>query len=141
MWSEGRTEWQPLSSIPELWAQINNSSAPGTYLFSLFRYCCCYYLWILGSDLFFFVVSANDDVDEFERWQNEIKEAEAQVEGSQLGSGEDPERPSTPPEGEEDFTDDDGTKYKWDKNLRVWVPQVGPLHVIFICCYTLLNMF
>ncbi|CAL0316648.1 unnamed protein product [Lupinus luteus] len=108
VWSEGRTEWQPLSSIPELWEQINNnhqephsSTAAG---------------------------SAND-IDEFERWQNEIKEAEAQVEDSQVGSFSgnvceaDPERPTTPPEGEQEFTDDDGTKYKWDKNLRVWVPQ------------------
>ena len=23
VWSEGRTEWQPLSSIPELWMEIN----------------------------------------------------------------------------------------------------------------------
>ncbi|XP_019427745.1 PREDICTED: splicing factor U2AF-associated protein 2-like isoform X1 [Lupinus angustifolius] len=108
VWSEGRTEWQPLSSIPELWQQItNHHQEPQSSTAA---------------------VSGND-VDEFERWQNEIKEAEAQAEGSQVGSfsgnvGEaDPERPSTPPEGEEEFTDDDGTKYKWDKNRRVWVPQ------------------
>lgn len=83
------------------------------------------------------VVSADaDDVDEFEKWQKEIKEAEAQVEGSELGSfsgdvvvgdaaEEDSERPSTPPDGEEEFTDDDGTIYKWDRNIRAWVPQVG----------------
>ncbi|XP_019427746.1 PREDICTED: splicing factor U2AF-associated protein 2-like isoform X2 [Lupinus angustifolius] len=105
---QGRTEWQPLSSIPELWQQItNHHQEPQSSTAA---------------------VSGND-VDEFERWQNEIKEAEAQAEGSQVGSfsgnvGEaDPERPSTPPEGEEEFTDDDGTKYKWDKNRRVWVPQ------------------
>ncbi|RZC55890.1 hypothetical protein C5167_014794 [Papaver somniferum] len=33
------------------------------------------------------------------------------------------ERPSTPPDGEEEFTDDDGTVYKWDRGLRAWVPQ------------------
>lgn len=83
------------------------------------------------------VVSADaDDVDEFEKWQKEIKEAEAQVEGSEFGSfsgdvvgggvaEEDSERPSTPPDGEEEFTDDDGTTYKWDRNIRAWVPQVG----------------
>lgn len=69
------------------------------------------------------------------KFQNEIREAEAHAEGSEFGffsgnvgygvGGADSERPSTPPEGEEEFTDDDGTKYKWDKNLRVWVPQVG----------------
>lgn len=81
-----------------------------------------------------YVVSAQD-VDEFEKWQKEIQEAEAQVEGSEFGSftadvggsvaGADSERPSTPPDGEDEFTDDDGTKYKWDRKLRVWVPQVG----------------
>lgn len=79
------------------------------------------------------------DNDEFERWQNEIKEAEAQVEGSEFESvssnvgaelgGGDSDRPLTPPEGEEEFTDDDGTKYKWDRNLRVWIPQVGAWHL------------
>ncbi|KAG2402167.1 uncharacterized protein HKW66_Vig0233630 [Vigna angularis] len=112
VWSEGRSEWQPLSSVSDLWTQINQQ----------------------GSD-FSTAVSAHD-VDEFERWEKEIKEAEAQVEGSDFGSfsgnvgstaaGEDSERPSTPPEGEEEFTDDDGTVYKWDRNLRAWVPQEYP---------------
>uniref|UniRef100_A0A1D1YVL5 HIV Tat-specific factor 1 n=1 Tax=Anthurium amnicola TaxID=1678845 RepID=A0A1D1YVL5_9ARAE len=35
------------------------------------------------------------------------------------------ERPTTPPEGEQEFTDDDGTTYKWDRGLRAWVPQDG----------------
>jgi len=75
------------------------------------------------------VYAEAEDVDEFEKWQKEIKEAEAQVEASEFsggGVGEDVERPSTPPDGEEEFTDDDGT-YKWDKSLRAYkrVPQVG----------------
>ncbi|KAF9587664.1 hypothetical protein IFM89_004496 [Coptis chinensis] len=28
-----------------------------------------------------------------------------------------------PPDGEEEFVDDDGTSYKWDRGLGVWVPQ------------------
>lgn len=75
-----------------------------------------------------FAVPSNDD--EFEKWQKEIREAEA--EGGSLsrtfaGALEegDNDRPSTPPEGEEEFTDDDGTTYKWDRSLRAWVPQVG----------------
>ncbi|KAK7278293.1 hypothetical protein RJT34_23319 [Clitoria ternatea] len=111
VWSEGRSEWQPLSSIPDLCAHVNHQRPDSSTAGSV------------------------DDVDEFERWQNEIKEAEAQAKGSEFGSfsgnvvdsvagGElDSERPSTPPEGEEEFTDDDGTKYKWDRNLRAWVPQ------------------
>ena len=29
-----------------------------------------------------------------------------------------------PPEGEEEFVDDDGTKYSWDRKIGSWVPQV-----------------
>eukprot|EP00850_Spirogloea_muscicola_P008763 SM000047S16902 [mRNA] locus=s47:600587:604523:- [translate_table: standard] len=39
------------------------------------------------------------------------------------GNGHDREQPGTPPEGEREFEDDDGTKYKWDGALRAWVPQ------------------
>lgn len=42
------------------------------------------------------------------------------------------ERPTTPPEGEEEFTDDDGTPYKWDRVLRAWVPQVLFLGTFFM---------
>lgn len=56
----------------------------------------------------------DDDDDDFEKWRKQLGEAEA-----------DSDRPLTPPEGEEEFTDDDGTKYKWDRGLRAWVPQVG----------------
>lgn len=139
VWSEGRSEWQPLSSVSDLWTQINrqglDSSAAGMtfLLFCLGFPNIIIFIWgALECDLY--VVSAHD-VDEFERWEKEIQEAEAQVEGSDFGSfagnvggtaaGEDSERPSTPPEGEEEFTDDDGTVYKWDRNLRAWVPQVG----------------
>ncbi|KAI4302074.1 hypothetical protein L6164_035291 [Bauhinia variegata] len=104
-WSEGRIEWQPLSSIPELYQQGTDYST---------------------------TVSTHDN-DEFERWQNEIKEAETQAEGINFGSvpsnvvdevgGGNSDRPMTPPDGEEEFTDDDGTTYKWDRNLRAWVPQ------------------
>lgn len=76
-----------------------------------------------------------DGSDEFEKWQREIREAEAETERLKTGSVsrntgdafgfDDQDRPLTPPEGEEEFTDDDGTRYKWDRNLRAWVPQVG----------------
>lgn len=33
-------------------------------------------------------------------------------------------RPAIPPDGEQEFTDDDGTHYKWDRVIRAWVPQV-----------------
>uniref|UniRef100_A0A2N9GCG5 RRM domain-containing protein n=1 Tax=Fagus sylvatica TaxID=28930 RepID=A0A2N9GCG5_FAGSY len=105
VWSEGRGEWQPLSSIPGLLTGISQQGA----------------------------VHSNDD--EFEKWQKEVREAEAAAEADGLNSGIlsgnvggdfgefDHDRPSTPPEGEEEFTDDDGTVYKWDRGLRAWVPQ------------------
>nr|GMC76961.1 splicing factor U2AF-associated protein 2 [Ipomoea batatas] len=78
VWTEGRTDWQPLSSIPGLLADIPQQSTG----------------YPTG------VTSVNDE-DEFEKFQKEVKEAEAEI-------NDDLDRPSTPPEGEEEFTDDDG---------------------------------
>lgn len=96
VWAEGRSEWQPLSLVPGLITEVSQQ-APSS--------------------------SVNDD--EFERWQNEVRSAEVEAEGGVLNqdSVDTRERPSTPPDGEEEFTDDDGTTYKWDKGLGVWVPQ------------------
>lgn len=111
VWAEGRSEWQPLSSIPGLLTGISQQGAG--------------YSTTLHS---------NDD--EYEKWQEVVREAEAAaaaevdglksefLSGNVGDSGEfDLDRPSTPPEGEEEFTDDDGTVYKWDRGLRAWVPQ------------------
>ncbi|KAE8661463.1 pentatricopeptide repeat-containing protein [Hibiscus syriacus] len=76
-------------------------------------------------------VTSNDigGSDEFEKWQIKITEAERLKNGFvsiSTGDGfsfDDQDRPLTPPEDEEKFTDDDGTRYKWDKSLRAWVPQ------------------
>ncbi|KAI4377960.1 hypothetical protein MLD38_015510 [Melastoma candidum] len=51
-------------------------------------------------------VTLNGD-DEFEQWQQEVTQAEVEAEA----------------EGEEEFVDDDGTLYKWNHALKVWVPQ------------------
>uniref|UniRef100_A0A7C8ZS16 GYF domain-containing protein n=1 Tax=Opuntia streptacantha TaxID=393608 RepID=A0A7C8ZS16_OPUST len=95
VWAEGRSDWQPLSSVPELMTGVYHHgveySAPEP---------------------------TNND-DEYEKFQKEVKEAEAELQTDDF----DQDRPSTPPEGEEEFTDDDGTTYKWDRSLRVWVPQ------------------
>ena len=73
--------------------------------------------------------AAPDAEDDFEKFQKEVTEAEEEVEALK-GSAEDgDERPATPPDGEEEFTDDDGTIYKWDRTLRVWVPQVSIAHL------------
>jgi hypothetical protein len=43
----------------------------------------------------------------------------------QLAVDDPDERPTSPPDGVEEFTDDDGTIYKWDRTLRAMVPQVS----------------
>jgi HIV Tat-specific factor 1 len=92
VWSEGRTDWQPLSSVPGVLV-VTLSSGPTSVP----------------------LLSTNDE-DEFEKFQKEVKEAEVAV-------NDENERPSTPPGGEEEFVDDDGTTYKWDRSLRAWVPR------------------
>ncbi|KAL8111002.1 hypothetical protein AgCh_026677 [Apium graveolens] len=98
VWSEGRTEWQPLSAISGVITEISQQ------------------------------VPLPSNNDEYEQWQKEVMEAEAQAQAEMLKAeskeqADDAERPSTPPDGEEEFTDDDGTTYKWDRGLRAWVPQ------------------
>ncbi|XP_011077112.1 splicing factor U2AF-associated protein 2 isoform X3 [Sesamum indicum] len=96
VWSEGYSDWQPLSSVPGLLTDAPPQNA-------------------LGS-----VPVTSNEEDEFEKWQREVREAEAEAE---VNKNDDQDRPTTPPEGEEEFTDDDGTTYKWDRTLRAWVPQ------------------
>jgi HIV Tat-specific factor 1 len=101
-------------------------------------------LLLLEKTVLHFVLSAvssNDDEDEFEKWQREVKEAEAEAERLKNGSLpgntgddfgiDDSDRILSPPDGEDEFTDDDGTTYKWDRSLRAWVPQVGCHFVAF----------
>lgn len=80
----------------------------------------------------------SDSADDFAKWQKEISEADTKIlkNGRETDHGDIGEmsrrvetsledRPVTPPDGEEEFTDDDGTMYKWDHGLRAWVPQVN----------------
>lgn len=115
LWSEGRSEWLPLSSIPELFSEM-----------SIHRY---------DNP----IAGTADSGDDFTKWQKEITEAEAEAitltHGREVSDNGDigkiqkgiennlEDRPATPPEGEEEFTDDDGTMYRWDHGLRAWVPQ------------------
>ncbi|THU70824.1 hypothetical protein C4D60_Mb08t29060 [Musa balbisiana] len=116
LWSEGRSEWAPLSSIRELYAGMPIKKLDGS-----------------AADL-------PDEDDDFTKWQKEVQEAEAAAEalkngttmsvlaeggeGLQEGAGLGADdQPTTPPDGEEEFTDDDGSSYKWDRALRKWVPQ------------------
>ncbi|KAJ6429356.1 hypothetical protein OIU84_020896 [Salix udensis] len=152
VWSEGRSEWQPLSSIPELMSGISqqgsdNSTAALGYIDNEVEKL----QEVKEAGLEFVglrngshssneqnakhstLVSPNIDEDEFEKWKREVKEAEAEAErlkngslsgntGDDLGI-DDPDRVLSPPDGEDEFTDDDGTTYKWDGSLRAWVPQ------------------
>ncbi|KAH8496778.1 hypothetical protein H0E87_019502 [Populus deltoides] len=152
VWSEGRSDWQPLSSIPEL---MSGTSQQG----SDYSRAALPYNDNEGEKLqevreatlgsvglrngshsnneqkanYSTLVSSNDDEDEFEKWQREVKEAEAEAERLKNGSLpgntgddfgiDDSDRILSPPDGEDEFTDDDGTTYKWDRSLRAWVPQ------------------
>lgn len=87
--------------------------------------------WCLPCDVY--TVPSHVD-DEFEKWQREVREAEIEAERLKNGSASDSvggymgrdDHDGVPasPEGEDEFTDDDGTRYKWDRGLRAWVPQV-----------------
>ena len=111
---------------------LGENLLPPSFLILLVEAVLCYDL---------FAVSPNTDEDEFEKWKREVEEAEAEAErlkngslsgntGDDLGI-DDPDRVLSPPDGEDEFTDDDGTTYKWDGSLRAWVPQVGCHFVAF----------
>ncbi|KAL2941451.1 Splicing factor U2AF-associated protein 2, partial [Bienertia sinuspersici] len=126
VWAQGRTDWQPLSSVPELMTGLHCNATELSALVQEISLCYLVEIGLIHND--FLAVPASND-DEFEKWQKEVQEAEAEAmmlkDGSASGNldGIDEERPSTPPDGEEEFTDDDGTIYKWDRSLRAWVPQ------------------
>ncbi|KAL5707591.1 hypothetical protein ACHQM5_018480 [Ranunculus cassubicifolius] len=89
LWSQGRNNWTPLSSIPDLFSTISHATISQPH-------------------------SETDDPD-----ANQLE----QLTEALNGDGDADDRPSTPPDGEMEFTDDDGTHYKWDSRLRAWVPQ------------------
>lgn len=133
VWAEGRSEWQPMSSISGLVSGTSeqgisfSAAAPAMNATASSNN-------EKGADHSTAVTNnenGNVDDDEFEKWQREVREAEAEAKRLKNGSTstgnffgfDDHNRAATPPEGEEEFTDDDGTRYKWDKKLRAWAPQ------------------
>ncbi|CAI0408287.1 unnamed protein product [Linum tenue] len=141
VWSEGRSEWQSLSSVPELMSSISQQAPANGASIGETQDDVPVVQSVLEPHGFKDVnhgnteqqgplstaVLAHVDEDEFEKWKREVTEAEA----GQLINGSEPSTVgidhdavvSSPPEGEQEFTDDDGTTYKWDRSLRVWVPQ------------------
>ncbi|KAL8052300.1 hypothetical protein ABFX02_06G201813 [Erythranthe guttata] len=105
VWSEGCTDWQPLSSVHGLSIDVPPQNASNS-------------VHVTSNE-----ENTTNEEDEFEKWQREVREAEAEAEAEAASINDDIERPSTPPEGEEEFTDDDGTTYKWSRDLKAWVPQ------------------
>lgn len=140
----------PLSAIPELYTVISsrvpNYSTTGKYISKP-----QYNRQGVGRESYSAAYCADtlDNDDDFVKWQKEVREAEIEAEALKhsstsvvVGGLDEPkhsegngtlkdtetdvdDRPLTPPDGEEEFTDDDGTTYKWDRGLRAWVPQVG----------------
>ncbi|KAJ6350470.1 hypothetical protein OIU78_006605 [Salix suchowensis] len=162
VWSEGRSEWQPLSSIPELMSGISqqgsdNSTAALGYndneveKLQEVREAGLEFVGLRNGShssneqnaKHSTLVSPNIDEDEFEKWKREVKEAEDEAErlknGSLSGNTgddpgiDDPDRVLSPPDGEDEFTDDDGTTYKWDRSLRAWVPQILEMDDFGLC--------
>lgn len=132
LWAEGTTDWVPLSSIPELHSMIprTNNNMPGEAALYQDKGSQGSSVYLADS------VEAPEGDDDFTKFQKEVREAE--LDAFKRGVNDDREesrrnlldedagdRPSTPPDGEEEFVDDDGTVYKWDRSLRAWVPQVG----------------
>ncbi|XP_011009865.1 PREDICTED: splicing factor U2AF-associated protein 2-like [Populus euphratica] len=158
VWSEGRSEWQPLSSFPEFTSGISQQGSDYSTAALAYNDKEVERLQEAREAELEFVglrneshsssewkakhstlVSPNTDEDEFEKWKREVEEAEAEAERLKNGSlsgntGDDlgidnPDRVLSPPDGEDEFTDDDGTTYKWDGSLRAWVPQDNPSSV------------
>lgn len=132
LWAEGTTDWVPLSSIPELHSMIprTNYNLPGEAVFYQKNGSQGSNIHLADSE------EAPEGDDDFTKFQKEVREAELEAlkhgvnddikeSRSNLLDEDAGDRPSTPPDGEEEFTDDDGTVYKWDRSLRAWVPQVG----------------
>eukprot|EP00250_Pteridium_aquilinum_P035410 c935_g1_i1 orf=302-1846(-) len=147
LWSEGRAEWCSLSLIDELKAPVMTQVPKLQTLHSAVDMPNDIPIVAdeqeLGSDQGKenVVLRAGNDDDDFLRWQEEIKKAEEEhaksgkgKSGGRVISNSDKrkveshsikveDRPATPPEGEEEFTDDDGTIYRWDHGRKAWVPQ------------------
>ncbi|KAJ4836478.1 hypothetical protein Tsubulata_043928 [Turnera subulata] len=149
VWSQGRTDWQPLSSIPEFLSGVNqqisvpSAAVPSSNVNDMVKRDDVGEAAVpaVGLENMSHSVASNDDEDEFEKWQREVKEAEVEAERFKSGSAygntddgfnlDDHDRAHALPEGEEEqFTDDDGTIYNWDKRLGAWVPQDNPPPVV-----------
>lgn len=133
LWTEGRSEWQRLSSIPEIVSGLypNKTDYPTPETSNIDEQSNKLWGELRPSDPDPEVSTLSSADEEFKKWQEEVKQAEEESDlnadavalKSIAGNGGDHDRPLTPPEGEDEFTDDDGTTYKWDRGLRVWVPQ------------------
>ncbi|XP_031277114.1 HIV Tat-specific factor 1 homolog isoform X2 [Pistacia vera] len=144
VWSQGRSEWQPLSSIPQLLSGISQLGAaystaePHKDLKDhdqVARQEAIESTSLERGSLPSYEQEVPSNVDdEFEKWQREVREAELEAEklkngsvssnvGGCSGGVDDHDGVPASPDGEEEFTDDDGTTYKWDRSLRAWVPQ------------------
>lgn len=155
LWAEGRDNWMPLSAIHELQSLvISNETQLKSYEndVSYSANQSTSQSQVNGqttvshtSDAYLKAADADDD---FLRWKEEVRQAEAEAEALKSGktkktevylqsakeeelniqTDDADERPHTPPDGEQEFTDDDGTLYRWDHNLRAWVPQDDSFH-------------
>lgn len=145
LWAEGRAEWCSLSSIDELKGPV---VAQNPRLQTLHNAVDMHKEPLMVTDKQSQgqekeVLTVGNEDEDFLKWQEEIKKAEEEHARLKSGKGKSgsramsaadrgkierqpvkvDERPATPPEGEEEFTDDDGTVYRWDHGRKAWAPQ------------------
>jgi len=101
--------------------------------------------------------AATDVDDDYLRWQEEIRLAEEEAEAMKAGKShryhkdfrkqvefaaepvvaaveEEAVVEASAPEVETEFTDDDGTVYKWDPFRNAWIPQASPQSPYYVPC-------
>lgn len=147
LWAEGRPDWCTLSSIDELKSPVitqnsrlhqtsHNPEHPHNELDGQ--------ALLSRQDTKELPLPPGNEDEDFLKWQEEIRKAEEEQARMKSGKGrsggrtssityvekpvsgpveKEEERPATPPQGEREFTDDDGTTYRWDYGRKVWVPQ------------------
>jgi len=123
VWSDGMAEWQPWEALPSKQAPSRGAAAAKATVAA-------------APTPVAHTADAPPDPDaELENLMGEISAIEAEVEKKKRrpGAADDaaaeplPLRKESPPPEEKQFTDDDGTVYRWDSALRAFKPVDEPL--------------
>ena len=157
LWADGKDKWSSLSEIDELskYVIINNPKLAKKKELDDTQNAVIVSENAVQNDAAVKLLDGGDGEDDFIRWQEEIRKAEEEAARLKARTGkhgavaasfvdsrsknneiiDGTDIPVSPPKGEEEFTDDDGTTYRWNRARRVWVPEVDHLicHRISVC--------